>query len=92
MKKMGSEKDYAGRYTMAPKVAHAITTMLPFVRNTSRILMQEPTAIPADRWFQQISYLLGIKIKPVDPLYQRYYNIQDKIRQRTADLKRLGIM
>jgi hypothetical protein len=90
LKKMGVEKDSRGRYTMPPKLAHTITSLLPFVRNTSRLLMQEPVAIDADKYFQWASYTLGIKIKPVDSLTQEYYYTRDEIRRRRDRLKELG--
>ena len=85
------EKDKDGRYRMNPKTAHAITNLLPFVRNTSKLMMREPTRIPADKYFQWASYTLGIKIKPVDPLTQQYYATLDAIRKRKKELTEQGI-
>lgn len=86
------EKDKEGRYRMNPKTAHAITNLLPFVRNTSRLLMREPTRIPSDRYFQWLSYTLGIKLKPVDRLTQQYYSTLDAIQERKKKLKELEVV
>ncbi len=86
---LGLEINNRGQYTMNPKAAHAITSLLPFVRNTSRMLMLEPTAMEADKYFQWASYMLGIKIKPVDRLTQQYYYTRRKIKERQEQLRGL---
>lgn len=89
--KLGIETNNRGQHVMDPYVAHAIQQMLPFVRNTAKLLMQEPTAIPADKYFQFLSYTLGIKIKPVDRLTQQYYMTRDKLEERKRKLREAGI-
>jgi len=89
--KLNIEKDNRGRYVMAPKLAHAIASLVPFVRNTSRMMMQEPVAIPADRYFQWVSYMFGAKIKPLDTLTQQYYHTLDEIKKRKQRMKEYGI-
>jgi len=84
---LGLEINNRGQYTMNPKAAHAITSLLPFVRNTSRMLMLEPTAMEADKYFQWASYMLGIKIKPVDRLTQQYYYTRREIKKRQEQLR-----
>lgn len=90
-KTLGIEKDKDGKYRMNPKTAHAITNLLPFVRNTSRLLMRETAVMDADKYFQWASYTLGIKIKPVSPLTQQYYATRDAIRKRKRELVEQGI-
>lgn len=85
--KLGVEKNNRGQYVMNPKAAHAITSLMPFVRNTSKMLMMEPVAMDADKYFQWASYMLGIKIKPVDKLTQQYYYTRDEIRKRKGELR-----
>lgn len=87
--KLGVEKNNRGQYVMNPKAAHAITSLLPFVRNTSKMLMMEPVTMDADKYFQWASYMLGIKIKPVDKLTQQYYYTRDEIRKRKEQLRGL---
>lgn len=81
------EEDKNGRYRMNPKAAHAIANLLPFVRNTSRMLMREDTRMEPDKYFQWASYMLGIKIKPVDKLTRQYYYTRDEIRKRQEQLR-----
>jgi hypothetical protein len=82
-------RDYQGRVTMPPKMAHAMVQLLPFIRNTSRMMMLEPTAIPEDRYFQWVSYMFGVKIKPVDTLTAQYYATRDAITRRQEALRGL---
>jgi len=89
-KTLGITKDDRGLWVMNPKVAHAITNFAPFIRNTSRMLMQEPARIPADKYFQWVSYMWGIKIKPIDPLTEQYYRTLEAIKLRKQELARAG--
>jgi hypothetical protein len=82
------EQDSYGNYVMNPFAAHVIKNLVPFVTNMSRMMMQEPVAIPADRYFRWLSYMLGVKIKPVDTLTQQYYHTQDVLRRRKELLKK----
>ena len=90
-KTLNIERDREGRYLMNPKVAHAITGLLPFVNNTARMLAQEPTRIEADRWFKWVSYMWGVKVKPLDELTQQYYRTLDAVQERKRRLRELGL-
>ena len=90
-KTLGVTTDSRGKYRMNPKAAHAIANLLPFVRNTSKLLMREDTVMDADKYFQWVSYVAGIKVKPVDTLTQQFYYTQEAIRKRKEELRKAGI-
>lgn len=83
-------KDDRGVWVMNPMLAHAITNLVPFINNTARMLMLKETPIPADKYFQWASAVLGIKVKPIDPLTQQYYRTLEAIRRRKKQLARAG--
>lgn len=85
------DKDFKGRYVMNPQAAQAITTLFPFVNNMARMLMREPETATKDRFFQWVSYMWGVKIKPLDTLTQEYYYTREEIRRRKDKLKELGM-
>jgi len=76
---------------MNPKVAHAISNLAPFIKNTSRLLMQEPSMSDADRYFKWVSYVWGVKIKPLDELTRQYYYTLDELQKRKKRMRELGI-
>ena len=90
-RKLNIEVDNRGQLTMNPKVAHAISNLAPFIKNTSRLLMQEPSMSDADRYFKWVSYVWGIKIKPLDELTRQYYYTLDELQKRKKRMRELGI-
>jgi len=90
-RKLNIEVDNRGQLTMNPKVAHAISNLAPFIKNTSRLLMQEPSMSDADRYFKWVSYVWGVKIKPLDELTRQYYYTLDELQKRKKRMRELGI-
>jgi len=88
---LGIEQDDRGRFVMNPYVAHLIEGMAPFVRNMSRMMFIEDTYVESDKYFQGLSYLVGIKIKPVDTLQAQDYGTRKELAARRKQLRELGI-
>jgi hypothetical protein len=90
-KTLGIEKDDRGIFRMDPYTAHAIANLIPFINTSARLFMQEPSPQGAEKYFQSLSYTLGIKIKPVDRLTRQYETTQKKIEEERAKLKKMGV-
>lgn len=71
-----------GTMTMNPKVARALENLFPFINNYARALAATPNKENYENIFQMVSYLAGIKIKPLPLLRQRKYYLQNEIKQR----------
>ncbi len=67
---------------MNPKLAKAMEEMIPAVNNYARALAIDPTKQNFDHIFKAISYLVGIKVKPLDVNRQRYYYYLDVMKRR----------
>jgi len=80
--KLGMDVESNGMVTMNPRAARAIENFLPFVNNYARMLAQTPNKENYDNIFQSISYLVGIKVKPLDLLKQRNYYLLNELKQR----------
>jgi hypothetical protein len=90
-KMLGIEKDERGIMRMNPYTAHAIANLIPFINTSARMFMQEPSPQGSEKYFQALSTILGIKIKPVDKLTRQYETTQQKIKDERAKLKKMGI-
>jgi hypothetical protein len=90
-KMLGIEKDEKGIMRMEPRTAHAIANLVPFINTSARMFMQEPSPQGSEKYFQSLSTILGIKIKPVDKLTRQYEATQKKIADERAKLKKMGI-
>ena len=88
---LGIEKDDRGLLRMDPYVAHAMANLIPFINTSARMLAQDPSPMKAERYLQALSYDLGIKIKPVDPLVRQYETTLEKIEEQRGKLKKLGV-
>jgi hypothetical protein len=85
--KLGIEMDSQGRYVADPYITHLISNMAPFIDNMGRVLMQEPSK---DKFFNWLSFSLGIKLKPQHPLDLQYYATREALRKRREELRRAG--
>jgi len=91
-KKMGIEKK-KDTMVMNPKAAKILEGLVPFINNYARALAITPSKENFDNIFQSISYLVGIKVKPLDLLGQEYYRLLRtiKARKKYAEERGYGI-
>ena len=87
--KLGLATEKNGMVTMNPRAARAIENFLPFVNNYARMLAQTPNKENYDNIFQSVSYLVGVKVKPLDLLKQRNYYLLSELKQRKEYMKKL---
>lgn len=77
-------RDEKGTITTNPKMAKLIENFAPFVNNYARALAATPNKENYDNIFQAISYLGGVKIKPLDIPSARYYHFREELSKRKA--------
>ena len=87
--KLGMTVEKNGMVTMNPRAARAIENFLPFVNNYARMLAATPNKENYDNIFQAVSYLVGIKVKPLDLLKQRNYYLLNELKRRKQYMKKL---
>lgn len=75
-------KEEKGTVTTNPKVAKLIENFAPFVNNYARALAATPNKENYDNIFQAVSYLAGVKVKPVDIPSARYYQFRSELQKR----------